>query len=236
MFEFGGFGLFNGFSFNSELKTLLISEANNLGYQCIQSQPPKLFMQDSGLLLLTRHEILESENYIFQYASYTEYIVAKGILYALIKKKKNEEGDADYLMIFSVHMDAHKDRSRREQIKELVQFVNDKIDNFRNHYQIDFENVRVVICGDYNIDSLHSNDSYAYLKNSMSSLGLKNVFGDDTSRHPVTYPIPTFNNWCLDHVFISNNCKHSFDIIRWKNEDGIEVSDHYGVRTTIHFE
>lgn len=244
MFTFGSSWLLQG---NTELREQLIEGARKLGFTHVAlSDEAKFLMQDSGLMILSKHKIVDHENYIFKYASWTEYIVAKGILYALIEKNGGDlNEDREYVMVFCVHMDAHTDSARREQIKELKQFVTMKLETAATERNISFHengNNRVVICGDYNINSLRSTEGSTYrllaqeMRQITSDVSLSNAFGEEETTHPVTFPTRLFGDWCLDHVFVSKgSCQVKYEVLQWKTspstseEECIPVSDHYGV-------
>ncbi|KAG2379009.1 hypothetical protein C9374_007647 [Naegleria lovaniensis] len=246
MFTFGSSWLLHG---NTELRDGLIQKASKIGFNHVAlSNEPKFLMQDSGLMILSKHKIVDQENYIFKYASWTEYIVAKGILYALIEKNgsSSNEHDREYVMVFCLHMDAHTDSARREQIKELKQYVKTKLEKVFTERNISFHGQnsknRVVICGDYNVNSLRSTEgsTYQLLAKEMSQVtnevSLSNAFGEDVTKHPVTFPIKLFDDWCLDHVFVSKGSSQvNYNVLQWTTspskdeETPISISDHYGV-------
>jgi len=243
LFTFGGIGFLGLENESIRLKRRLLEPCTEeLGYNYVQSNSASLFCQDSGLAILTRHKILKSENYIFQYASYTEYVVAKGILYALIK----EESTSSHVFVFCLHMDAHSGKARREQLKETKLFVQSKLKQAEEDGIVVTPggSNRVVICGDFNIDSLHDGGStYGFMVDQFNGIKngieMDNVLGKDVTKHPVTFPIPTFNDWCLDHIFISKltNDHLSYQVMKWEcmssKGTSIGISDHYGVLANI---
>ena len=130
-----------------------IGEASGFSYHA-RCQPPSLFtgkLTDSGLLILSRFPIVESEFQSYGIGVFSDGISNKGVLFARIKVKDQ------YLNVFNTHLNASYVSTnlqelkssldvREQQLEQLRDFINVKIDQFG-------EKDLYILCGDLNVDS-----------------------------------------------------------------------------------
>ena len=174
----------------NDRKHKMIREAAKVGLKYyLTNKAPSFFSKyitDSGLLILSRYEIIENDSYNYYLNISGDAPSNKGILYAKIKI------DDKYLFLFNTHtQSSYYDESQKNinntiqvrtaQIEELINFVYNKL------LIIPKEQVEkgcVLIVGDFNIDA-HDNKNlrekyqipkykiteYELLKKKLSKLG-----------------------------------------------------------------
>ena len=146
----------------NDRKHRMIREGAKAGLKYYVSSPPPSFFSkyvvDSGLLILSRYEIIENDTYDSFLNVSGDCPTKKGILYAKIKLRDR------YLFLFNTHLQStYFDESqsninctiqvRTAQTEELINFVYNKL------LTIPKEQVKkgcVLIVGDFNIDA-HDN-------------------------------------------------------------------------------
>ena len=146
----------------NDRKHKMIREGAKVGLKYYVSSPPPSFFSkyvvDSGLLILSRSEIIENDTYDYFLNISGDCPTKKGILYAKIKLRDR------YLFLFNTHLQSsYFDESqsninctiqvRTAQTEELINFVYNKL------LTIPKEQVKkgcVLIVGDFNIDA-HDN-------------------------------------------------------------------------------
>ena len=174
----------------TDRKHQMIREAAKSGFKYhVSSRPPSFFSEyitDSGLLILSRYEILECDYYDYYLNISGDAPSNKGIIYAKIKINNR------YLFLFNTHLQStYFDESqsnindtiqvRTKQTEELINFVYNKLLAFPRD---EIEKGLVLIVGDFNIDA-HNNQflrekyklpkykitEYELLKKKFSKLG-----------------------------------------------------------------
>ena len=116
------------------------------------------YLTDSGLLILSRYEILENEFYEYYINVSGDAPSNKGILYAKIKINNN------FLFLFNTHLQStYYDESQKKidctiqvrtaQTEELINFVYNKLLSIPRY---EVKNGCIIIAGDFNIDA-HDN-------------------------------------------------------------------------------
>ena len=146
----------------NDRKHRMIREAAKAGLKYyVYGRPPSFFskfVSDSGLLILSRYEIIEKDSYDYYLNVSGDCVSMKGVLYAKIKINDR------YLFLFNTHLQStYFDESqssinstiqvRTGQTEELINFVYNKL------LYIPKEQVLkgcVLIVGDFNIDA-HNN-------------------------------------------------------------------------------
>ena len=128
----------------------------------VSSKAPSFFskyISDSGLLILSRYEIVEKDCYDYFLNVSGDSVSNKGVLYAKIKINNR------YLILFNIHLQStYFDESlsninctvqvRTKQTEELVNYVYNKLLTIP---QNEVQNGCVLIVGDFNIDA-HDNE------------------------------------------------------------------------------
>ena len=146
----------------NDRKHRMIREGAKAGLKYyISAKPPSFFskyISDSGLLILSRYEIVENDTYDYYLNVSGDSVSKKGILYAKIKiNDKN-------LFLFNTHLQSsYFDESqsninctvqvRTGQTEELINFVYNKLLSIPKEQ---IERGCVLIVGDFNIDA-HDN-------------------------------------------------------------------------------
>ena len=146
----------------NDRKHRMIREGAKVGLKYyVSSKPPSFFskyLTESGLLILSRYEIVENDSYDYFLNISGDCVSNKGILYAKIKINNR------YLFLFNTHLQAtYYDESqksinctiqvRTSQTEELINFVYNKL-LLNQRDQV--EKGCVLIVGDFNIDA-HDN-------------------------------------------------------------------------------
>ena len=174
----------------NDRKHRMIREGAKVGLKYyVSAKVPSFFskyISDSGLLILSRYEIIENDSYDFFLNVSGDSVCKKGVLYAKIKINNR------YLFLFNTHLQSsYFDESqtkinctvqvRTGQIEELINFVYNKL------LSIPKDEVKrgcILIVGDFNVDA-HDNEfakerysvpkykipEYELLKQKFSKLG-----------------------------------------------------------------
>ena len=174
----------------NDRKHRIIREGAKFGLKYyVSAKPPSFFskyVSDSGLLILSRYEIVENDLYDYFLNVSGDCVSNKGILYAKIKINNR------YLFLFNTHLQStYFDESqsninttiqiRTGQTEELINFVYNKLLVIPRN---EIENGCILIVGDFNIDA-HDNkfvreryiipkykiSEYELLKKKFSKLG-----------------------------------------------------------------
>ena len=208
----------------NDRKHRMIREGAKVGLKYyVSGKPPSFFSKyiaDSGLLILSRYEIIENDTYDYYLNISGDSVSKKGILYAKIKINDK------YLFLFNTHLQSsYFDESqtninctiqvRTGQTEELINFVYNKLLSFPKDQ---VKKGCVLIVGDFNIDA-HDNkfvreryaipkyniSEYELLKKKLSKLGKAIDLMDEK-----------FN----DHLYtFGNNDKPEYDqVLTGKNE------------------
>ena len=213
-------------SFNDQVKQLrddLVNHARSNGFKWVVIGPQKKDgeVADSGLVILSRYEIKEYDAIVYAKATGIETLASKGALYVKIAI------DSLILDVVTTHMQAGNSTmdstTRKEQVMELKSFINEKTS----------ESSKVIVAGDFNIDSINSISEYNELA---STLKLQDALFDQLREHPTTY-VPwsaRFNNLTsysasLDYIFTSNVNGTTSVVSTRYNTPWKELSDHYGI-------
>jgi endonuclease/exonuclease/phosphatase family metal-dependent hydrolase len=175
----------------TDRKHQMIREAAKSGLKYhVSSRPPSFFSEyitDSGLLILSRYEILECDYYYYYLNISGDAPSNKGIIYAKININNR------YLFLFNTHLQStYFDESqsninctiqvRTKQTEELINFVYNKLMIIPREQ---IEKGLVLIVGDFNIDA-HNNQflrekyklpkykisEYDLLKKKLNKLGI----------------------------------------------------------------
>ena len=174
----------------NDRKHKMIREGAKVGLKYyLMSKVPSFFSEylvDSGLLILSRYEIVESDTYEYFLNISGDAVSNKGILYAKIKINDR------FLFLFNTHLqasyfdDSQKNidctiQVRTKQSEELINFVYNKL------LSIPRDEIKygcVIIAGDFNIDAhdnkfarqkykipMYNNTEYNILKLKLNKLG-----------------------------------------------------------------
>lgn len=240
-------------TFNSR-RSQIIAAAHKKGflYSC-HSPSPGFFsaqMIDGGLLILSRHPILESDFCGFGNGLFPDVFSLKGVLYA-----KVQVGTRD-IHIFTLHAQATYPgndpettklyrRARKEQLDHSIKFIKKKTEGNEDPF---------VLMGDFNINA--KSDEYFDLISRIDELDMSDLLRVRYDESPSTYGIKLTNgepeetvlshrNECLndtaiDYIFLSNRGNVS-PIMEFTNicpfyttgQPFTRISDHYGVQTVI---
>lgn len=226
------------FSTMSSRKDLIRNRARSNGflysYQGPRPNPLHGHFTDSGLMILSKFQIVENDYMVFDKGMGVDRLSAKGALYAKIKV------DQTFLHVFNTHTQASYGTTeykkflkyrqlRREQLKEYKDFIDRKVGTSEDP---------VIITGDFNVDGLECHkapkfnvnfmqspcqDDYNHLWILMSSQGTDNII--DVIRSKYGQSLSTFGrvddkgcpietiltgseevsaNECLDYIFLMN--------------------------------
>lgn len=197
-------------------KQVLISGAEQYKLHYAQAPTPNIMFQDSGLFITSKYKIVQQHHHMFENYSWAEFLNGKGILHARI-----EVTQGTILHLFTTHFDAHSESVKQAQVVECCAFIKACVLN---------EKDAIVLCGDFNLDSIAS-PNYIKAAKEFGKLGLQPALSSAPEQHPVTFPV---TKQCLDHVFVKNVSCTQHIVENYKTKDNVAISDHYGVRATLH--
>ena len=200
----------------NDRKHKMIREAAKVGFKYhLSSKVPSFFSKylvDSGLLILSRYEIVESDYYDYFINISGDAVTNKGILYAKIKINDK------YLFLFNTHLQAsYFDESqtnidctiqvRMAQVEELVNFIYNKLLTISKEEII---NGNILVVGDFNIDA-HDN-RYAKLKYILPSYNSTEYDILKLKLNKLGKAIDVMEKKYNDHLFtFGNNEKEEYD-------------------------
>ena len=218
----------------NDRKHRMIREAAKVGLKYyLSSKVPSLFshyLVDSGLLILSRYQIIEHDYYQYFINISGDAVGSKGVLYAKIKINNK------YLFLFNTHLQStYFNESQRNidftiqirtsQTEELINFVYNKILVMPRD---EVKNGLILIAGDFNIDAhdnkfikkkvkfpKYNDTEYNIFKKKINKLGT----AIDLMEKKYNNHIYTFGNnekEEYDHTFISKeefNIKQTLDYI-----------------------
>ena len=217
----------------NDRKHRMIREGAKAGLKYyVSAKPPSFFskcISDSGLLILSRYEIVENDLYDYFLNVSGDCVSNKGILYAKIKINNR------YLFLFNTHLQStYFDESqsninctiqvRTRQTEELINFVYNKLLLIPREQ---IENGCVLIVGDFNID-FHDNKfvktRYAIPKYKISEYEL---FKKKLSK--LGKAIDLMDKKYNDHLYtFGNNDKPEYDqVLTGKSELNLKQSLDY---------
>eukprot|EP00834_Sanchytrium_tribonematis_P005102 NODE_288_length_10680_cov_0.431245.p5 type:complete len:285 gc:universal NODE_288_length_10680_cov_0.431245:1540-686(-) len=220
-------------SFSSRRKNL-VEYAFSIGFKYHAVGPDRRIFRgkliDSGLVILSRFPILETKSIQYSSALNPDKLSAKGALFIKIEIQGNP------LYVFNTHLQAsynlhlHEDSpvvlTRKIQLQQFKLFI-------KNNIQA---KDKVVVCGDFNVNSLLHDFEYQTLNKSVPMADAVLQF---FKHHPVTfYPweyrfkgnVATEEKESLDYIFYQNVIPKTIAVVKteypfkWRH-----ISDHFGV-------
>ena len=154
----------------SSRKEKIIREAGRMGFFVATTSKPSItrgHLIDSGLVILSRYEILEKDEVIYTQGKGVDRLCSKGSLYIKIKPFNT------HLHIFTTHLQAEyftEDFKTFIQYREVKKSQLIEFKNFVNN-KTQLSNDPIFIAGDFNVDGRENNEKFK-LK---SRPGWKNV-------------------------------------------------------------
>lgn len=200
---------------------------------------------DSGVVTVSKYPIVAQDRIVYQKGNKIDGLVPKTCLWTLLKLEER------YLNVFNTHMQAthtHLDSGhmsdgiRNSQVKEMVEFVANRMDIYR---------YPSLVCGDFNLDSINRPPDYGYLlqqmRQSLEDIENGTFVRDLFPHHPTTFGCPgevTFTReedvdvpLCIDYMFFVGpqdwNISARVEEFLCKDEPFTQLSDHYGLSCTI---
>lgn len=164
------------FAFGSGRRGDLIERARELGFLYSVASPLPYYGLgvDGGLVCLSKLEILAADAMTFTQATASDWLAAKGAIYAKIVVVPNKK----HLHVFNTHLqasyntqsqhsrdiaEAEKSKSvRKTQLIELCNFITSKTTNSIGNNYAD-ETDEIVLVGDMNVDGRHDVEEYQQL-------------------------------------------------------------------------
>jgi len=206
--------IFGLFTKSNEIEWF-IDALKDLGYK-YHTNPndtiPLFFGQNSGLLILSKKPIKESNSGIFTNASITEYSNNKGFVCSTIEINEGVE-----ICICTAHLDAHSN-VKLAQVKQIQE-------SLQKYYE---EGKPIIVVGDFNICPRAMSNLYQILSDEFSKIGLVDIVNQNQRTH--------YYGATLDHFFISKELIKADDIKGdlIKDDELGMLSDHYALGTTIY--
>jgi len=201
-----------GYSVGDDLREQIIHEAKAHGYMhhTKGDTPPSVFGQTSGLLILSKHPILQGVER--RWYKLSDFGTGKGFLHAIIRVH-NED-----VHIFNVHLDAHYPETRQEQVRELCTKFLPSLNN------------KIIVAGDFNI-ATQDVQEYENMLQVVAACGLRDVYEESAAKAMFTH-----RKGCIDHILVSPNIEVlEKELTDWRDADGAPVSDHCGVCAQLRF-
>jgi len=191
----------------NDRKHRMIREGAKVGLQYYySSKVPSFFSKylvDSGLLILSRYEIVDNDSYDYYINISGDSVSNKGILYTKIKINDK------FLFLFNTHLqasyfdDSQKNinytiQVRMSQAEELINYVYNKLLTIPRD---EVNSGCVIIAGDFNIDAQnycyankkykipkYNNTEYEIFKKKLEKLGtVKDVMKEKLKKHEYTF-------------------------------------------------
>ena len=191
----------------NDRKHRMIREGAKVGLQYYySSKVPSFFSKylvDSGLLILSRYEIVDNDSYDYYINISGDSVSNKGILYTKIKINDK------FLFLFNTHLqasyfdDSQKNinytiQVRMSQTEELINYVYNKLLTIPRD---EVNSGCVIIAGDFNIDAQnycyankkykipkYNNTEYEIFKKKLEKLGtVKDVMKEKLKKHEYTF-------------------------------------------------
>lgn len=200
------------FTFSNPRPISLIEKAIEKGFNYFykHKEPDftsKMFIND-GLLIMSKHPIVEADGTVFKPSVSRDRLMAKGVIWA-----KVELPNKTHVHVFNTHMLAtfnHLSKDEyimckmraMEQVSQLRAFVKEKIDRY-------FEKGDVaILCGDFNVDSLNDNFSVGKVLNHVEiNKQLEEILLDEVNEIKFYEHLLEFNNnsFKISHTFFRDH-------------------------------
>jgi len=205
LFLFNFFGILLG----DQLRNWVSAEFSKLGYahQVLGAVPPRIFGQNSGLLIFSKHPILAFEEK--RWYRYDDFGTGKGFQRALIKIHDRD------INFFNVHLDAHHGWVRKKQLESLIR-----------DFPKPISSSYIVIGGDYNIDTNNTN-GYNDMMELMTPYEIYDIFQRESVQ-------THHDGQSLDHILVSNNIMPvNKNVLNFLDNKGEGISDHFGLSAEL---
>ncbi|WP_157772695.1 sphingomyelin phosphodiesterase [Pseudoponticoccus marisrubri] len=234
-------------AFENEARSILMLNTIGQGYPFMTDVPDKATIHDdSGVFLVSRHPIVETDTLVFSACDGSDCLANKGAVYAKIWK------DNVYHHVFATHLQADDSEdavtARTMQLIQLQAFMLSKA------AAASLNNEPVIIAGDLNFDRLHNSSEFK---------GMLGMFQAETppelfhSFDPVNNGLAKWRyageqQMTLDYVLTSRfgtqPSETDYAVIRPKAGSSLryspfggagtttsDLSDHYGISATFRF-
>lgn len=236
------------FQFGSSIATNFVNEANKKGFKYVVScqNPPLCNKQiiDSGVIVLSKLPILETDCIRYVRSCDWDSFSAKGAVYAKIQVGVNK-----WIHVFASHLQSLYGRVEKEpfeiildQFDQLSAFMADKV-----HDQFP-----VFLTGDLNIDASKGNEYDRMLEHlNLPGFVRKDVLYDTFGSHPFTFgnlTYPTPEDWgvrpSIDYIFMFQNYQPQIGVsatgainkMPVEGKPYVRLSDHYAVEIDLDFQ
>jgi len=233
--------------FDNEEKNRIKAELSNVyPYSLEGPNKDNIFSYNGGLLFLSKHEIVNNRQIIYQESSGFDRWTNKGVLYAHIKVLNHP---IEYKIFLTHTQDAEASpgavNTLSAQLKELADFIE----------ECRYPNAPILLMGDLNVNG---RDASSYdklltqlkkpenlLPRKVVTYDEKSSFASDTSSRPVDDLARHTLGQCLDYFLVSrgqlpplsNEQKQIWStyedtqVLVWQSSPGRDISDHYGLKT-----
>jgi endonuclease/exonuclease/phosphatase family metal-dependent hydrolase len=176
---------------------------------CIFGRKP-IFGQDAGVVLLSRFDVLESEERAWR--PWHDFGTGKGFIFAKMRLP-----GADTVLAITAHLDAHRAEDRREQLESIAEIIEKHKD------------LPIILAGDFNIE--RSSREFENVRRALPSL--RSVFeGWEGWQNG----LGTFraNDALIDYMFVSGHWEWSERrLLDLRDDEGEPVSDHRGLSAVL---
>ncbi|KAJ1960707.1 hypothetical protein GGI12_003660 [Dipsacomyces acuminosporus] len=159
-------------------RLLAAAEKQGFKYSVVsEKQPTSSLGFDGGIVILSKHPIVDSERHDYKPGTDVDYLIKKGVLYAKLaiykQQQQQQTGEpATYLHVFNTHTQASYTnvtmtqphvRARLSQLHEFHNFLESTLPKHRQAGEA------VILAGDYNVDrrthKLSDPEHYKYERN-----------------------------------------------------------------------
>lgn len=185
---------------------------------CDSLRADRTIGQNSGVAIFSRHPLESVESVDFECTA--ERSNTKGFVVADVRR------DGRLVRVVSAHLDARDWTAKSSQITQLADYLVRKASVVK---------AETVVCGDLNVcpqtrgsGGYDDGTQYAHLAAEFGRAGLTDAWAPEESQ-------PTEGNATLDHIFYRADAwrEEAKSVVRVQDEEGLSVSDHYGLDLLI---
>lgn len=181
----------------------------------------------SGLMIISKHDIVESSEEELPVGVWTDYFAMKSVMHARVSTEAGE------VHVFNAHTQAQI-HSRREDASTQVRIQQlEAISAFVRMKVAEHPNLPVIICGDMNVDNISRPDEFS----KMLQLFMEAIPDHRLKEVLECREIPTWGGTQrLDYIFVgTHKYSEECDVTQAQTECFGDFSDHRGVSAAVNF-
>lgn len=223
--------------FDREEQNRIKADLSNVYRYSLDGPHKQNIYYNGGLLLLSKHEIVENSQIVYTNGSSFDYFTNKGALHARIKASgQGHPTEYDIFLTHTQDAEASEDAPQilRGQLRELANFINQYSD----------PRTPTLLMGDLNVNGFNAGfyqEMLSMLKEPEDLLpGVitydeKGSFQKNKPTRPIDDPQRHKQGQNLDYFLVwSGSSFHSVydktEVVVWQSGPGRDISDHYGLK------